>query len=90
MCQEDLETIKKIHEFPNILKEAGEAKSPAIIANYIYDLVKTFNHFYQNTPPIVREENEPLKQFRLLICSKTGELIKNGMNLLGIEVPNQM
>ncbi|MEQ8624032.1 MAG: arginine--tRNA ligase [Vicingaceae bacterium] len=88
--QEDLETIKKIHDFPSILEEAGATKSPAIIANYIYDLVKTFNHFYQNTPPIVREENEALQQFRLLICAKTGELIKNGMDLLGIEVPEQM
>ena len=89
-CQEDLETIKKIHEFPMILQEAAVEKSPAIIANYTYELVKTFNHFYQNTPPIVREENEAVKQVRLLICRKTGELIKNGMNLLGIEVPNQM
>ena len=88
--QEDIETIKKIHDFPSILEEAGATKSPAIIANYIYDLVKTFNHFYQNTPPIVREENEALQQFRLLICAKTGELVKNAMNLLGIDVPEQM
>ncbi len=90
LVQEDIETIKKIHDFPSIIEESGNEKSPAIIANYIYDLVKTFNHFYQNTPAIVREENDSLKQFRLLICLKTGEIVKNAMGLLGIQVPEKM
>ncbi len=87
---EDLSVIKQLYNFPEIVEEAGKQKSPAVIANYIYDLVKVFNHFYQNTPPIIKEENATLRNFRLELCEKTAEVIKNGMYLLGIKVPEKM
>jgi len=90
LTEEDLLVIKQLYEFPQVVREAGEQKSPALIANYVYELVKVFNHFYQNSPPIVKEENEHLKSLRLTICAKTAEVIKNGMALLGIDVPERM
>ena len=86
----DLQVIKKLHEYPEVIKEAGENKSPALIANYIYDLVKDFNQFYQNSPSILKEENVLIKSFRVALSKCTGNVIKSGMGLLGIQVPNQM
>ena len=88
--QEDINVIKQLYDFPEVLNEAAEQKSPALIANYIYELVKTFNHFYQNTTPILKEENQEIKNLRLIICAKTAEVITNGMSLLGIQVPEKM
>lgn len=87
---EDLTVIKQLFDFPEIIEEAAEQKSPALIANYIYDLVKVFNHFYQNTPPIIKEENTAIRNFRLELCEKTAEVINNAMHLLGIAVPEKM
>lgn len=90
LTEMDFDLIKKWHEFPQIIEEAGEQLSPSIIANYTYDLVKTFNHFYQNISSITKEENNALKSFRLNLCSTTAEIIKNSMGLLGINVPERM
>ena len=87
---EDISVIKQLYDFPEILDESAVQKSPALLANYIYELVKVFNHFYQNTTPIVKEENEEIKNLRLMICAKTAEVISNGMDLLGIQVPEKM
>ena len=87
---EDISVIKQLYDFPEILNESAVQKSPALLANYIYELVKVFNHFYQNTTPIVKEENEEIKNLRLMICAKTAEVISNGMDLLGIQVPEKM
>ncbi|MFT6166181.1 MAG: arginyl-tRNA synthetase [Vicingaceae bacterium] len=87
---EDISVIKQIYDFPEILNESAVNKSPALLANYIYELVKVFNHFYQNTTPIVKEEDENTKNLRLMICAKTAEVISNGMSLLGIQVPEKM
>jgi arginyl-tRNA synthetase len=87
---EDIAVIKQLHQFPQLVQDSAALKSPALIANYVYDLVKIFNHFYQNTTPIVKETDETLKDFRLLLCKKTGDTIKNGMYLLGIDVPESM
>lgn len=86
----DFDLIKKWHEFPQTIIDAGHQLSPSIIANYIYDLVKTFNHFYQNSPSIMSEENEAVKNFRLNICFTTASIIERGMGILGIQVPNRM
>jgi arginyl-tRNA synthetase len=91
---EDLELVekelfKKMLDFESVVEEAGKQYNPSIIANYTYDLVKTFNNFYQNIP-ILKEEDEHKKVLRLLIAKKTGEIIKNSMALLGINVPNKM
>ncbi|MCB0476774.1 MAG: arginine--tRNA ligase [Crocinitomicaceae bacterium] len=85
----ELELIKKLVEFPEVIKEAGTNHSPALIANYTYDLVKSFNSFYQSIS-IFNEENEDLKNFRLHLANKTGQTIKIAMQLIGVKVPDQM
>lgn len=83
------EILKLISEFPSIVQQAAENLSPALIANYVYDLVKMYNNFYQNVP-IFKEENPVAVNFRLELSQLTGFVIKNGMQLLGIEVPERM
>lgn len=86
----DFQVIKKLHEYPQVIQDAGENKSPALVANYIYELVKEFNHFYQNAPSIIKEENQEVKSFRVALCKSTGKTIKSGMSLLGVNVPDKM
>jgi arginyl-tRNA synthetase len=81
--------IQLITEFPTIVHQAGEEFSPALIANYIYDLVKEFNQFYHDIT-ILKEENLQLKKFRLILSETIASVIKTGMKLLGIEVPERM
>jgi len=81
--------VQLITEFPGIVQLAGEEFSPALLANYIYDLVKEFNQFYHDTT-ILKEENPELKQFRLVLSDTIASIIKTGMLLLGIEVPERM
>ena len=76
-------------EFPTIIRQAGEEFSPALIANYIYDLVKEYNQFYHDFS-ILKEENQSLKQFRLVLSETVASIIKTGMGLLGIDVPERM
>ena len=83
---EETALIKAIDQFPEILKEAAENYSPAVIANYIYDLVKTYNHFYQNIQVFGTEKED----LRVGLSHQCGETIKNGMKLLGIDVPERM
>jgi len=81
--------VQLITEFPSTVQLAGEEFSPALIANYIYDLVKEFNQFYHDIT-ILKEENPELKQFRLILSETIASIIKSGMFLLGIEVPERM
>jgi arginyl-tRNA synthetase len=83
------ELVKLLYDFPQIVLSAGETLSPALIANYVFDLAQRFNTFYQDTP-IFKEENEELRKLRLQISCFTGVVIKNGMSLLGIDVPEKM
>lgn len=83
------ELIKLIGEFPNTIKEAGENYSPALVANYVYELTKTYNSFYQSIS-IFKEEDAAKKQFRIALSYQVGEVIKNGMLLMGINVPERM
>jgi arginyl-tRNA synthetase len=87
--KEEQTLIKHILDFPSIIQEAATNYSPAVIANYTYDLVKEYNSYYQNTT-ILGEENEEIKMFRVSLSSKISEVVKNAMKLLGIDVPNQM
>lgn len=86
---EEKELIKTLSQYPAIVEEAGKEYSPALIANYIYELVKGFNHFYQ-TVPINIEENLAVKNLRLVICDNIARVIASAMKLLGIEVPDKM
>jgi arginyl-tRNA synthetase len=86
---EEMEIIKVLAQFPAVIEEAGKMYSPALIANYTYELVKSFNHFYQ-TVPINIEPDLAVKNLRLIVCQNVGLVIKSAMNLLGINVPNRM
>lgn len=81
--------VRSISNFGNVVKEAGNAFSPAIIANYVYDLAKEYNQFYHESP-ILFEENEDLRNVRLALCKAVGETIRKSMWLLGIDVPERM
>lgn len=81
--------IQLLANYAAVVKEAGTEYSPAFIANYIYDLVKEYNQFYHDFS-ILREENKELKEFRLLLSANVAKVVKSGMSLLGIEVPERM
>lgn len=81
--------IQLTSDFESVVKDAGNEYSPAIIANYVYDLVKEYNQFYHDFS-ILREENEEVKVFRLVLSANVAKVVKKGMSLLGIEVPERM
>lgn len=83
------ELISRLSEMKNVVEKASETLSPAHLANYIYDLVKAYNSFYQNNP-ILNQEDETVKNFRLHLSSLTSNTIKKGLGLLGIGVVNRM
>ncbi len=81
--------IQLLANFGSVVEEAGSQYSPAIIANYVYDLVKEYNQFYHDFS-ILKEENADLKLFRLILSKNVAKVIRTGMALLGIEVPERM
>ena len=89
ITEKEISLIQRLAEFKNVLKEAAATYSPALIANYTYDLVKEYNQFYHDYS-ILREENEDKRAFRLLLSVNTAKIIRNGMKLLGIDVPERM
>lgn len=83
------ELIKQMLDFPSVIETAAQEYSPALIANYTYELVKSYNHFYQSVT-ILNSDDEQQKIFRLMLSKNVGKIIKNAMSVLGIEVPNRM
>ncbi|MBR0078674.1 MAG: arginine--tRNA ligase [Bacteroidales bacterium] len=81
--------VKALYDFPEVVQNAGASMSPALIANYAFDLAKEFNRFYQETP-IFKEENVAARNLRLQISELTALVLKNAMSLLGILVPEKM
>lgn len=81
--------VQLLTEFPLMVKEAGNEFNPALIANFLYELVKEYNQFYHDYS-ILKEENTDLRNFRLVLSSAVADVIKDGMALLGIEVPERM
>ena len=81
--------VKSLHDLPATLSAAAANYSPAMVANYAYDLAKNFNSFYQDTP-ILRETDANLRLFRVKLCSLVAVSLKNAMRILGIEVPERM
>ena len=81
--------LKLIHDFPGVIKAAGEAFNPALIANYIYDLVKEYNQFYHDYS-ILKEEHIETREFRLVMSLVISRILKQGMELLGIDMPERM
>ena len=87
--EKEKELLKQIEQFPQIIQEAADNHSPALIANYTYDLVKEFNSFYQNIS-ILGADTETEKNFRVQLSKTVGTVIKNAFSLLGIQVPERM
>lgn len=81
--------IQLLAEFAAVVKQAGDEYSPAVIANYIYDLVKEYNQFYHDHS-ILKEENGAIRNFRLILSLNVSRTVQKGMQLLGIEVPDRM
>ena len=81
--------VQMLADFAAVVRQAGTDYSPSVIANYCYDLVKEYNQFYHDFS-ILREENEAVRQFRLVLSAEVAKIVKLGMGLLGIEVPERM
>lgn len=86
---EEKELVKCLALYPSIINEAAENYSPALLANYLYELVKQYGHFYQ-TIPILIEQNPNAKQGRLILSLNVSKVIKSGLKLLGISAPEKM
>ena len=86
----ELEMVMLLAKYPTEITEAAKAYSPAFIANYLYEVAKLFNKFYHEVPPIIKEEDVAVKQHRLNICKIAADVIKSGMGILGIHVPERM
>ena len=89
ITEKEKEIIKHLKEFPMIVKLAGENYSPAGIINYVYDLVKSYNSYYQSVS-IIKINKKEIKNFRMNLSKMVATTIKNSMNLIGIELPDKM
>ncbi len=85
----EIDLIQHLSDFPDVVKEAGRSFSPALIANYVYELVKEYNQFYHDCP-IMREEDAAVRSLRLALSDATARVVRTGMGLLGIDVPERM
>jgi arginyl-tRNA synthetase len=81
--------LKLIYEYPLVVADAGSQFNPALLANYAFELAKEYNQFYHDNP-ILRDDNESRRDFRLMMSGMIGRIIKSAMGLLGIEVPERM
>ncbi len=81
--------IQLVADYAVVVKQAGDEYNPALIANYIYDLVKEYNQFYHDYT-ILKEEDQSLRDFRLVLSEEVAKVVKSGMSLLGIDVPDRM
>ena len=89
LVDKEKEILKHLITYPNLIKTAGEQYSPALVANYLYDLVKLFNSFYQNVS-VFGEPDQNLRSLRLLLCKAVANNIKSASGLLGISLPDSM
>jgi arginyl-tRNA synthetase len=89
LSKKEIELIKLLFDFPGIIAEAGQNLSPAVIANYIYELAKEYNQFYHDHS-VMKEENSDKRDLRIQISLKVADTIKIGARLLGIDVPERM
>ncbi|WP_326980945.1 arginine--tRNA ligase [Chryseobacterium sp. MYb264] len=89
LSQSEKELIMQLANFKVVVARAAEALSPALVANYVYDLVKSYNSFYQSSP-ILNQEDKNITQFRLNLSELTAKTIKKALSLLGIQTVNRM
>lgn len=87
--EREIALVQRLADFPSVVQEAGRTYSPALIANYVYDLVKEYNQFYHDCS-ILKEENQEVRSLRLALCETTAEVIRTALNLLGIGVVERM
>ncbi|MXN92199.1 arginine--tRNA ligase [Flavobacterium sp. Sd200] len=87
--EKEKELIKIVSQYPDVIQAAADSHSPALVANYTYELVREYNSFYQSVP-VLGAEQETEKIFRIQLSKKVGETIKSAFELLGIEVPERM
>lgn len=88
-CEREITLIQRLGDYPQVVAEAGRSYSPALIANYAYDLVKEYNQFYHDCP-ILRESDPALLSLRLALTEVTARTVADAMGLLGIRVPERM
>ena len=89
LSEKEMDVVKVLSSFPSVLNHAASEFSPSILANYLFNLVKSYNSFYQESP-VIREEDENIKGFRLQLSDLTSSVLSKGMNILGIEMPERM
>ncbi|HXP49510.1 MAG TPA: DALR anticodon-binding domain-containing protein, partial [Bacteroidia bacterium] len=89
IVKKEKELLIKVYEFNKVIAEAAAGYSPALVANYVYELVKEYNQYYHDYP-VIKEENADLRSLRIAISQQVGTVIHNGMWLLGIDVPERM
>ena len=89
LSDKEKELLKRLSLYPSVVKEAGDNYSPAVVANYCYELVKEFNQFYHDHT-ILGAEDAVVMHFRLVLASAVSKVVKSGMSLLGIEMPERM
>ncbi len=89
MSSKELKLLKMLYEFPSVVSQSAADYSPALVANYVYEVAKEYNQFYHDHP-VLRESDRDVQQFRLLLSVYTGKVIKKAMYLLGAEVPERM
>ena len=89
ISEKEISLIRMLSGFPDVVCQAAEDYNPSVIANYCYDLAKEFNQFYHDFS-IMHEPSRQLKLFRLTLAGNVGKVIRTGMGLLGIEVPERM
>ncbi|MBP5315126.1 MAG: arginine--tRNA ligase, partial [Muribaculaceae bacterium] len=87
--EKEADLIQRLADFPEVVKEAGKNYSPALIANYVYDLVKNYNQFYHDYS-VLKETDAAVRSLRLAISEQVARVVKTGMGLLGIRVPERM
>lgn len=87
--EKEIEIIQRIADFPSVVSEAGRTYSPALIANYVFELAKGYNQFYHDYS-ILKEENGVARAFRLQLSRTVADIIRRGFSLLGVEVPERM
>ena len=86
--QKEKELLKWLELYPQTIQNAAEQHSPALVANYVYELVKRFNSYYQKV--VILSDDEYIRRFRVRLASQVGHVIQSGMGILGIECPKQM
>ena len=89
LSAKEIRIIKMLDQFPGRISEAGAAYSPALVANYAYDLAKEFNQYYHDTP-ILKETDPGLLSYRLTLIGKVAQVLVKAMSILGIELPERM